>query len=90
MNLNVNLTVENLSPVKNGIIIDSDASSKIQNNIIHVKKIIFVILLNAVAKMLNIYENWRIMNFKKVPTKNCTCYYFNDMIDFQDFDFDNI
>ena len=40
--------------------------------------------------MLNIYENWRIMNFKKVPTKNCTCYYFNDMIDFQDFDFDNI
>ena len=28
--------------------------------------------------------------FKKVPIKNCTCYYFNDMIELEDFDLDNI
>ena len=28
--------------------------------------------------------------FKKVCTKNCMCYYFNDIIKFEDFDFDNI
>ena len=27
---------------------------------------------------------------KKVPIKNCTCYYFNDMIKLEDFDLDNI
>ena len=28
--------------------------------------------------------------FKKVSIKNCTCYYFNDMIKLEDFDLDNI
>ena len=30
------------------------------------------------------------MNFKKSISKNCTCYYFNDIIKIEDFDFDNI
>ena len=30
------------------------------------------------------------MNFKKVCIKNHTCYYFDDIIKFEDFHFDNI
>ena len=30
------------------------------------------------------------MNFKKASIKNCTCYYFDDVIKTEDFDFDNI
>ena len=30
------------------------------------------------------------MNLKKVSIKNCERYYFNDIIKFEDFDFDNI
>ena len=43
--------VENVIHIKNGIMIDVDASAK---NIIYVKKIIFGILLHVVAKMVNI------------------------------------
>ena len=28
--------------------------------------------------------------FKEVDIKNCTCYYFDDKIKIEDFDFDNI
>ena len=30
------------------------------------------------------------MNLKKVSIKNCTCYYFDDIIKLEDFDIDNI
>ena len=43
--------VENVIQIKSGITINVDVSVK---NIIYVKKIIFVILLHAVAKMVNI------------------------------------
>ena len=48
---NVNLMVESLTQIKNGIMINVDASVK---NIIFVKKIIFGILLHVVVKMVNI------------------------------------
>ena len=51
-NADVNLMVENEIQIKTWIMID--ASVKIQKNIISVKKIIFGILLNVVAKMSNI------------------------------------
>ena len=51
-NADVNLMVENEIQIKTWIMID--ASVKIQKNIISVKKIIFEILLNVVAKMSNI------------------------------------
>ena len=28
--------------------------------------------------------------FKEIDIKKCTCYYFDDIIKFEDFDFDNI
>ena len=43
--------IESVIQIKSGIIINIDASAK---NITHVKKIIFEILLHAVAKMVNI------------------------------------
>ena len=43
--------VENVIQIKSGIMINFDASVK---NIIYVKKIIFRILLDVVAKMVNI------------------------------------
>ena len=51
-NADVNLMVENEIQIKTWIMID--ASVKIQKNIISVKKIIFGILLNVVAKTSNI------------------------------------
>ena len=30
------------------------------------------------------------MNLKKISIKNCTCYYLDDIIKFEDFDFDSI
>ena len=30
------------------------------------------------------------INLKEINIKNCTCYYFNDIIKIEDFDFDNI
>ena len=30
------------------------------------------------------------MSWKKVRVKNCTCYYFDDIIKLEDFDLDNI
>ena len=30
------------------------------------------------------------MSFKKFVIKNCTCYYFDEMIKYKDFDVDNI
>ena len=29
-------------------------------------------------------------NFKEISIKNCTCYYFDDIIKFEDFDIENI
>ena len=43
--------VENITQIKSGIMINVDASAK---NITYVKKIIFGILLQVVAKMVNI------------------------------------
>ena len=50
-NVNVNLMLESVIQSKSGIIMNFDASVK---NIIYVEKIIFGILLHAVAKMVNI------------------------------------
>ena len=51
MNANVNLMEENVIQINGGITINIDVSVK---NIIYVKKIIFGILLQVVAKMQNI------------------------------------
>ena len=53
VNVNVNLMIESVIQIKSGIMINVDASPK---NIIHVKKVIFGILLHAVAKMVNIHK----------------------------------
>ena len=50
-NANVNLMEENVIQINGGIKINVDVSVK---NIIHVKKIIFGILLHLVSKMKNI------------------------------------
>ena len=50
-NVNVNVMVKNVIPVKNGVMINVNVSVK---NIIYVKKIIFGVLLQAVVKMANI------------------------------------
>ena len=52
-NVNVNLMDENVIQVKDGITINVIASTK---TIINVKKIIFGILLHAVAKIVQIYQ----------------------------------
>ena len=51
MNVNVNLTEENVIEIKSVIVINVDVSLK---NINSVKKIIFGILLHVAAKMVNI------------------------------------
>ena len=51
-NINVNLMVENITKVKSGIMPNVDVSVKN----IYVKKIVFGILLHAVAKMVHIYQ----------------------------------
>ena len=50
-NANVNVMVGNVIQVKSGIMINVGASAK---NIIYVKNVIFGIVLQAVAKMVNI------------------------------------
>ena len=52
-NVNVNSIVENVIQMKIGIMINVSASGKLQKYIC-AKKVIFGILLNGVAKMLNI------------------------------------
>ena len=53
-NVNVNLTGENVTRIKSETMMNVDVSIKIQKNIMHVKKIIFRILLHVVVNMLNI------------------------------------
>ena len=43
-------------PQQSGIMINVNVSAKIQKNIMHVKNIIFGILLHVVVKMLNIQQ----------------------------------
>ena len=50
-NVNVNVMVESAIQIKNGIMMNIDASVK---NILDVKKIIFGILLHIVAKLANV------------------------------------
>ena len=52
VNENINLMIENVTRINNGIIIYAHVSAKIQKNIMHVKKIIFGIL-DVVVKMIN-------------------------------------
>ena len=52
-NLNANLMVGNVIQIRKGTAINSDENKKIQKNIMRTKKIIFGILINAVAKMVN-------------------------------------
>ena len=54
-NVNVNSIVENVIQMKIGIMINVSASGKLQKYI-SAKKVIFGILLNGVAKMLNIQQ----------------------------------
>ena len=54
MNVNTNLVVDNETRMKSGIMIYVGASEKNQENIMHIKKIIFGILLHVVVKMSNI------------------------------------
>ena len=52
MNVNVNLIIENIIQIKNGITINADPSVKN----IYVRKITFGVRLHVVAKMVNIYQ----------------------------------
>ena len=61
--------------------------------------LLFMITLFA-SIMQNIHQNKKYCRInkvrmendelKKVSTKNCACYYFDDIIDIEDFDFGNI
>ena len=53
VNLNANLMVGNIIQIRSGTAINADENEKIQKNIMRTKKIIFGILINAVAKMVN-------------------------------------
>ena len=53
-NANVNLKVEKVARIKSGIMINVGVTANIQKNIIHVKRIIFGILLHVVVKILHI------------------------------------
>ena len=53
-NVNVNFTVENVNQIKSGRMIDVLMIAKFQKSIMHVKKIIFRILLHVVVKMVNL------------------------------------
>ena len=52
VNLNANLMVGNIIQIRSGTAINADENEKIQKNIMRTKKIIFGILINAVAKMV--------------------------------------
>ena len=54
VNLNANLMVGNIIQIRSGTAINADENEKIQKNIMRTKKIIFGILINAVAEMVNI------------------------------------
>ena len=54
VNLNANLMVGNIIQIRSGTAINADENEKIQKNIMRTKKIIFGILINAVAKVVNI------------------------------------
>ena len=54
VNLNANLMVGNIIQIRSGTAINADENEKLQKNIMRTKKIIFGILINAVAKMVNI------------------------------------
>ena len=56
VNLNANLMVGNIIQIRSGTAINADENEKIQKNIMRTKKIIFGILINAVAKMVNIQQ----------------------------------
>ena len=49
VNVNINLMVENVTRIKSIIMINVGVSAKIQKNIIHMKKIIFGVLLHVVV-----------------------------------------
>ena len=51
VNVNVNLIAENVNQIKSGIMINLDVSLE---NVIYLKKIVIGVLLNIVAKMVNI------------------------------------
>ena len=53
VNLNASLMVGNIIQIRSGTAINADENEKIQN-IMRTKKIIFGILINAVAEMVNI------------------------------------
>ena len=55
-NANVNLMVENVIPIKSGLMVVIDVSIKFQKNIMCAKKIIFEILLHVVMKMVNVQQ----------------------------------
>ena len=52
-NQNVSSMVENVTRINSEITINTDASAKILNNIVHAKMILFGILLYSVVKMVN-------------------------------------
>ena len=52
-NQNVSSIVENVTRINSEITINTDASAKILNNIVHAKMILFGILLHSVVKMVN-------------------------------------
>ena len=52
-NQNVSSMVENVTRINSEITINTDASAKILNNIVHAKMILFGILLHSVVKMVN-------------------------------------
>ena len=54
VNLNASLMVGNIIQIRSGTSINADENEKLQKNIMRTKKIIFGILINAVAKMVNI------------------------------------
>ena len=52
-NVNVNSIAGNVIQTNIGIVINVRISAKIEKNIMHVKKIIFRILLHVIVKMIN-------------------------------------
>ena len=52
-NQNVSSMVGNVTRINSEITINTDASAKILNNIVHAKMILFGILLHSVVKMVN-------------------------------------
>ena len=63
----------------------------------------FLLIIKALLIVVTIYRqikrNWNLKylikmesndELKEIDIKNCTCYYFDDIIKIEDFDFDNI